>query len=226
MKKVRVIRMIVAALIVGFIAWLYTSGVYETFDPERLRDWVRNAGAWGGLLFVLSYAFLQPIGLNGLFFMLSAPMIWGTSDAFLLNWLGTIGSGLTAFVFARFMAKDWVQARVPKRMHRFDERLETQGFKTVVFLRLVFFTNPALQFALGISRVRFTPFFWGTLVGVFPFTLLLTLLGVRINAWLDAHPISTWPWSEIGAPLMVGALLLIALGVWFVRSRHFCYLRS
>ncbi len=88
------LKVAVAAAIAGLVAWIYASGAYERFDPVTMRDWVRQAGAWGGLLFIASYSCLQPFGVNGLVFLLSAPLIWDPTEAFLLNWAGTVGTGL------------------------------------------------------------------------------------------------------------------------------------
>ena len=62
--------------------------------------------AWGGVLFIIAYSLLQPFGLNGLVFLLSAPLIWSPTEAFLLNWAGTVGTGLFSFYGARFVARD------------------------------------------------------------------------------------------------------------------------
>ena len=140
------------------------------------------------MLFVLSYSCLQPFGVNGLVFLLSAPLIWTPSEAFALNWAGTVGTGLFSFAFARFVAWDWVQRRLPERVRRFDDRLHSRGFMTVLLLRLVFYTTPTVQWALGVSRVRIGPFLAGTVLGVAPFTLLMTFLGIRINATQPNSP--------------------------------------
>ncbi len=118
--------------------------------------WFQKAGPWGGVLFVGAYACLQPFGVNGLVFLLSAPLIWTPTEAFLLNWAGTIGTGLFSFLVARFVARDWIQQRLP-RIRRFDERLQTNGFRTVFLLRLIFYTTPTVQWALGVSRGRLRP---------------------------------------------------------------------
>lgn len=211
-------KVALVAIIVSLVVWLYTSGLYEEVDPKQARDFVRDAGVWGALLFVLSYSLLQPFGVNGLVFLLSAPLIWTSTEAFLLNWAGTVGTGLFSFAFARFIARDWVQRRLPNRVRRFDDRLHSRGFVTVLLLRFVFYTTPTVQYALGVSRVRIGPFLAGTVLGVAPFTLLMTLLGIRINAWLDLHPLSTWPWAKIGPIVVVGAILLAALGIYGFRK--------
>lgn len=217
MTRGSLVKIAVAAAIAASFAWVYVSGAYERFDPVQLRDWVRDAGPWGGLLFVASYSVLQPFGVNGLVFLLSAPLIWNPTEAFLLNWAGTIGTGLFSFAGARFFVRDWLQARLPARVRRFDERLQTNGFRTVLLLRLVFYTTPSVQWALGVSRVHFGPFLVASVLGVAPFTLGTTLVGIRVAAWLEAHPVSTWPWETIWPIVIVLTVVTVALGIWLLR---------
>ena len=181
MRKLRVALLL--SLVVA-IFWLYASGTYQNINLEGFRQWLRAQGVFGGVLFVLAYSFLQPLGINGLLFLLSAPAVWNGPEAFALNWIGTIGCGLTSFVFARFVAREWVQRRIPAKIRRFDERLAHDGFRTVFLLRLIFYTNPALQYALGVSHVRTRPFLLGSALGVLPFTLFITFAGARVAQWL------------------------------------------
>lgn len=212
------IKIGIAAAIAGLFAWVYVSGAYQEFDPAALRDWIRAAGPWGGLLFIVSYSLLQPFGVNGLVFLLSAPLIWGATEAFFLNWAGTVGSGLFSFAGARFFVRDWLQARLPARVRRFDERLQSHGFRTVLLLRLVFYTTPSVQWALGVSRVRFAPFLAASILGVAPFTLGTTLVGVRVAEWVEEHPVSTWPWDKIWPAVILATVVIVGTGVWALRK--------
>jgi uncharacterized membrane protein YdjX (TVP38/TMEM64 family) len=96
--------------------------------------------------------------------------------------------------------------------------LYSQGFRTVFLLRLVFYTAPSVQWALGVSRVGFSPFLVGTVLGVAPFTLMTTLLGVRGAAWLEEHPVATWPWDRLWPALILGAVIIAAVGVLVVKK--------
>jgi uncharacterized membrane protein YdjX (TVP38/TMEM64 family) len=174
------------ALLVAFLGalvGLHASGAFGAIDVEALQGLAREAGAWGGLAFVATYAFLQPLGVRSLFFLLSAPLIWSFPSAVLLSWTGAIVASVIAFGFARFVARDWAQSRAPTGMRRIDERLAEDGVRTVTLLRLVFYTTPALQLALGVSCVRFGPFLLGTMIGVLPFTLLMTLVGAELSSF-------------------------------------------
>lgn len=177
-------RVRLTLLIVFLVAalWLYASGGHELVQVDRLKSWFWAAGAWGGVAFIAVYALLQPLGVRSVFFLLSAPLIWSPASALLLSWVGAVVASAVAFGFARFVARDWAQERTPPRIRRLDDELAKDGFRTVTLLRLVFYTTPALQFALGVSRVRFRPFLLGTVVGVLPFTLLMTVFGAELSA--------------------------------------------
>ncbi len=218
MDRGSLLKIALAAALAALFAWVYVSGAYEQFDPVTMRDWVREAGPWGGLLFIVSYSVLQPFGVNGLVFLLSAPLIWTPTEAFLLNWAGTVGTGLFSYAGARFMVRDWLQQRLPKRVRRFDERLRTRSFQTVFLLRLVFYTTPSVQWALGVSQVRFIPFLVASILGVAPFTLGTTLVGVRVAAWIEEHPVATWPWDQIWPVVIIATVVTVALGVILLRK--------
>jgi uncharacterized membrane protein YdjX (TVP38/TMEM64 family) len=218
MGRGSLLKIAVATAVAALFAWVYVSGAYEQFDPATMRDWVREAGPWGGVLFIVSYSCLQPFGVNGLVFLLSAPLIWNPTEAFLLNWAGTVGTGLFSYAGARFMVRDWLQKRLPQRVRRFDERLRTHGFRTVFLLRLVFYTTPSVQWALGISRVRFLPFVVGSILGVAPFTLGTTLVGIRVAAWIEEHPVSTWPWDQIWPVVIATTVVLVTATILILRK--------
>lgn len=211
------VRLALAMLVISVATWFYASGTYAAIDPEKMRAWLQDAGAWGGVLFVLVYCVLQPLGVRSVFFLLSAPMVWQPLTAFALSWAGAVAASVAAFGFARFVGRAWVQRRLPPGIRRLDDRLATRGLRTVLLLRLFFYTAPTLQFALGVSRVRGGAFLTGTILGVVPFTALMTLLGAQINAWLVEHPISTWPWDRFG-PLIIALLLAVVTGAFlFIR---------
>ncbi|NNE20228.1 MAG: hypothetical protein HKN10_17300, partial [Myxococcales bacterium] len=59
MDRGSLLKVAFAALLAGAVAWIYASGAYQELDPATMREWFRNAGQWGGILFVAAYACLQ-----------------------------------------------------------------------------------------------------------------------------------------------------------------------
>jgi uncharacterized membrane protein YdjX (TVP38/TMEM64 family) len=94
-----------------------------------------------------------------------------------------IGSSLT-FLISRYLFRDWVEKKfLPKypKIKEYEKLLFTDGFKTVLFLRLVpLFPFNALNYILGVTRVTFKEYFLGTLIGIIPGTIVYVYLGDSI----------------------------------------------
>ena len=156
--------------------------------PQKIQAMLRTSGAWGPIAFVLTFAILQSLAVSAHIFIVSASLVWPAEFAVLLSWLGTLGSGLISFFFARYVARDWVQQRIPPKIQSYDSRLEKSGFITVLLLRFILFTSPVLQLGLGISSVKFRDFLLGTAIGNLPTVLVVTFASGAIVAWFQENP--------------------------------------
>lgn len=196
------------------LAVAHQLGIFQQFsDPAGVKRALVELGPWGYLAFIAAYAALQPFGVPGTVFVLAAPLIWSWPVAFGLSLAGTMGASVVGFLFARFVARDWVAARIPGRFQRYDDALGRRAFATVFMLRLVFWMPPPLHAFFGVSQVRFATHFWGSLAGYVLPILLVSAFGERLFAALSAAPRELW----IG--LAVGVAVLV-LGVWaFQRYR-------
>ncbi len=110
-------RLAVVALVLLTIAAAYHFGVFaRVAEPKALADTLVEMGAWGYLAFIVAYTVLQPFGVPGTIFIVAAPLIWPWKTAFALSMIGTMSASVVGFSFARFVAKDWVSARIPARL--------------------------------------------------------------------------------------------------------------
>lgn len=173
-------------------------------------------GAWGYLAFIVAYAVLQPFGVPGTVFIVAAPLNWPWHVAFALSMTGTMAASVVGFSFARFVARDWVTARIPARLRRYDEALERSAFQTVVVLRLLLWMPQALHWFFGVSRVRFSTHFWGSIVGYIPPLLLVSYLGASMFDASGRMQPSAWP---VMAGLVVASVVIAALARAYERRR-------
>lgn len=207
-RAVRTAR-IVAILIVGAgVLVAYRFGVIgQLSDPQSLARNLVEMGAWGYLAFIVAYACLQPFGVPGTVFVVAAPLIWPWKTAFALSMIGTMAASVVGFSFARFIARDWIAARIPARLRKYDDALEKSAFRTVVLLRLVFWMPQVLHSFLGVSKVRFWTHFWGSFVGYIPPLFLVSYLGSEI---FDASGhMQPRAWPIMGAMLAASVLLVL-----------------
>lgn len=203
------------ALVLLAIAWRF--GVFSRVDdPRGLAQSLVAMGAWGYLVFLVAYAVLQPFGVPGTIFIVAAPLIWPWHIAFALSMAGTMAASVIGFSFARFVARDWVSKRIPERFRRYDEALARNAFLTVVVLRLIFWMPQMLHAFFGVSKVRFSTHFWGSLVGYAPPLLLVSYLGASMFDASGRMQPSAWP---VMAGLGAASLAIAALARAYERRR-------
>ncbi len=181
-----------AAALIALALAAWRLELQRFLEPEALRSLIEAAGLWGPVLFVALFSVLEAMGVPGAVFMLAGVAIWEPGTAFLLNWMGGVGAGIVGFWFARTLGREWVAARLPERVRRFERRVERRGFQTVVVFRLVFFLFPPAHWALGLSPVAFGPFVLGTAVGLAPGIAAWSFGGGAAVEWLGRQPPSVW----------------------------------
>jgi len=189
-----------------------TSGLLDAArDPERVRMLVEATGPLAPALFVTAFATLSPFGMPALFLILGAVLVWPIWLALLLSWAGAVGAGLVGFAFARFAARDWVEARLPQRLRHLDTRVGERPVSTTILIRLFFFLMPPAHWALGVSRIGALPHLIGTSIGMAPWVVLYTLGGSGLVALVLRGPL--WVWLPVVAlVLLVWLSLVLRLG--------------
>lgn len=207
---------LVGLVLVGLVA-AWRSGVFASLgEPRALGDALVAMGGWGYLAFIVAYAVLQPFGVPGTVFIIAAPLIWPWHVAFALSMVGTMLASVVGFSFARFVARDWVSARIPARLRTYDEALERHAFETVVVLRLIFWMPQVLHSFFGVSKVGFWTHFWGSLVGYVPPLLLVSYLGASMFDASGRMQPAAWP---ILAGMLAASLAIATLARAWARRR-------
>jgi uncharacterized membrane protein YdjX (TVP38/TMEM64 family) len=189
-------------------------GLFENFSsPSAMKQVLLERGAWGYVVFIGAYAVLQPFGVPGTVFILAAPLVWPWPVAFALSMAGTMAASVIGFSFARFVARDWFERRIPARLQAYSAALAARGFVTVVTLRFIFWMPQILHAFLGVSRVGFWTHFWGSIVGYAVPLLLTAYFGERLFAIMSAMSPTEWL-------AMLGVTLCVGLGWWLWSRRR------
>ncbi len=198
---------VVACAALLLAAW--ATGLLDLLgDPERVRDLLREGGDASIVAYLLVFTVLAAVGIPSVVFLVPLPLVWSMPASLLLGTIGSMTSSLLGFWLARYVARDWVAARLPPRMRRFDEKLAEHAFRTVVIIRVAFFLTPPSTWFLALSRVPLSTYVIGTLVGGLPGIVFFVVVGGSFFGWLAARP----PW--------VWALAIGTAAVWvFLRRR-------
>lgn len=209
-------RVGLVAVVVTMLVVCHQLGVLSIFaEPVRVKAALLELGALGYLTFVVAYALLQPFGVPGTVFIFAAPLIWTWPVAFALSLVGTMAASVVGFSFARFVARDAVARRIPARFARYSDALERRGFATVFLLRFIFWMPPLLHAFFGVSKVRFSTHFWGSLVGYLVPLFLVSYFGERLVQVMLSAPPSAW----LGVAIVTLAIVGIGV-VWRRRGRQ------
>jgi uncharacterized membrane protein YdjX (TVP38/TMEM64 family) len=208
-------------LVAAAVALLVASwrlGLLSLFaDPERLKVALLDMGGAGYAAFLGVFALLQPLGVPGIVLVVAASWVWPKPIAFALSVTGSILASATGFLFARFVARDWVAANIPERFRRFDDRIAERGFAAALVLRLVFLMNPFLHGLFGISKIRFRSYLVGSALGYLPgIAVWVWASGAAIDFLRERDPSRYLPWA--GAA--VACLVAVRVYLWRRNQRQ------
>ena len=159
---------------VAISIWAYRAGV----TPEMLQAWVASLGIWAPIGFVLLYGIATVAAIPGGIFDLTGGAVFGPYLGSLLDLIGgTLGAAL-AFLVARYIARDWLEARAGPRLQSVMRSVHEEGWQFVAFVRLVpIFPFNVVNYLLGLTRIPFHHYLAATVVFMAPSTVAYTWLG-------------------------------------------------
>ncbi len=152
-----------------------------------VTDWLQSAVAWidanravSWLVFILMYVTATVLLLPGSLLTLVAGFVFGLGYGFaMVSFSSVVGASL-AFLIGRFFAREWVAERLTgmPRFAALDAAIAERGALIVLLTRLspVFPFN-LLNYALGLTGVRFWTYVGVSWIGMVPGTLLYVYLG-------------------------------------------------
>jgi phospholipase D1/2 len=147
-----------------------------------------------------------PITLLNLATVFAFGPVWGNIYG-LIGWLLTSTEG---YGVGRLLGKDWLHKLAGRRLARVVDGVGRHGFLSVLAMRVV----PIGPFTLvnmfiGSSGIRFSDFFFASVVGRLPGILVLTLFGVQLETALREPGMTSFAllvFILIAAPLLVSSL--------------------
>ena len=168
-------KAIVFALFLAAMIFLFRfTPVRQYISPDYLQSLVNFFGPWAPLAFVLLYAGGICLFLPATLFTGIGAVLFGTLYGFLYNELGAMLGASLAFFIGRYLGRDFAAGLIGERLKKYDDRIAANGFVTVLYLRLVFFPFTPLNFGMGLTRVTFKEYFFGTLFGILAGGFVLT----------------------------------------------------
>ncbi len=186
LKRRAMLKLLILAAVILFIAlglvtqqeWI---GYFKTGDWASLAE---EMGNQRGTILVITFVFMLMQNIFSLtpFLLLTMFNIWlfGFSYGYLWSLTGNFLGSVLVFYLARYGFQNWAE----KYNHlEFKRKVEKNGFKVVLFLRLFpFMPASIVNIGSGLSKISARDYIFATFIGNTVFVFILSLFSAGVIA--------------------------------------------
>lgn len=189
--------MIKRLLFIGWVILISGTAYYlyqQDVTPMMLREYFMMLGPWAFLAYVLAYTLRAVVFFPTSIMTPLSALLFGPVYGWMLTYVGETLSATVAFFIARYFGKDLhlekTDGSTPGKFAQFILKykggLESNGFQTVLFLRLVpLFPFDFVNYGCGLTKIPYRTYLIATLIGVIPgLTAYIFLGGSFMNPYL------------------------------------------
>jgi uncharacterized membrane protein YdjX (TVP38/TMEM64 family) len=173
----------------------------QYLEKERLRQFVAGYGIWGPIVYLTIWTLAPPLFLPGLPITLAGGVLFGPFWGTVYTIFGATVGATLAFLVARYLARDWVAAKIAgTRLATLDDKVAREGWEIVAFTRLIpIFPFFLLNYAFGLTRIPLLHYILATFFGMIPITAAYVYFSANV---LDLFQ------GKFSKELLIGVLLL------------------
>ena len=176
------------AFIAAAIVLVRLTPVKDYLTAEALGRFLATAGLWAPLVFIVIYALGVCLFVPGSILTGLGAVIFGAYWGFVYVWVGAMIGASAAFHIGRTLGRDFAASLVGDRLRKYDDAIERNGFATVLYLRLIYFPFTPLNFGMGLTKVHFWDYFFGTGLGILVGTFIFTFFfGTLKDVWASGN---------------------------------------
>jgi uncharacterized membrane protein YdjX (TVP38/TMEM64 family) len=185
---------ILAAFIAAAIALVRYSPLQDYLTADGLGRFLAGAGLWAPLVFIAVYAVGVCLFVPGSVLTGIGAVIFGAYWGFVYVWTGAMIGASIAFLIGRTLGREFAASLVGNRLRKYDDVIERKGFATVLYLRLIYFPFTPMNFGMGLTKVNFRDYFFGTALGILVGTFIFTFfIGSLKEIWASGD------WAELAS---------------------------
>ncbi|WP_243374943.1 TVP38/TMEM64 family protein [Geotalea sp. SG265] len=151
-------------------------------NRARLISYYEGHKAVAAIAFIAVYVIQTALSLPGAAILsLAAGAIFGVVHGTLYANIAATSGAALAFLVSRYLLRDVVQKHFGGRLEALNRELDQRGFGYLLFLRLVpIFPFFLINLAAGMTGVRFSTFFFATLIGIIPGSFVFCNAGASL----------------------------------------------
>ncbi|MFV0532442.1 MAG: TVP38/TMEM64 family protein [Cumulibacter sp.] len=188
--------------------------VFGLPSGAEIRDGVAQWGLWGPVFFVLVFSLVTVGPFPKSILSMAAGALWGVAGGVLICMCAGALGATYSFFLGRYVIGRSVRPLVGPHMREVDEAVD-RNFLAVLGIRLLpVLPFTLLNYAFGVTRIRYTFFAVATLLGSIPATTAYVLVGA------SGGDVTSWQfWVALGAIGMLSVIALIMTAVRRGRNR-------
>ncbi len=178
--------------IAGAIFLIRFTPIRSYLTPEALGNFLKIAGIWAPVIYILIYTVGVCLFLPGTLLTGLGAAIFGAYWGFLYVWFGAMFGASIAFFIGRTLGREFAASLIGDRLRKYDDAVGRNGFATVLYLRLVYFPFTPMNFGMGLTKVHFRDYVFGTGLGIIVGTFIFTFfVGTLKDVWTSGN------WGEL-----------------------------
>lgn len=190
--KAVVKAIILTAFIAGAILLIRFTPVKTYLTAEELSRFLETVGFWAPLVYIAFYSLGVCLFVPGTLLTGLGAAIFGAYWGFVYVWIGAMLGASAAFFIGRTLGRDFAASLIGDKLKKYDDAIERNGFATVLYLRLVYFPFTPMNFGMGLTKVRFKDYVFGTGLGIIVGTFIFTFfIGTLKDVWVSGN------WGEL-----------------------------
>ena len=163
------LRLLLLALVVASIYLTVNKmGLLQQTDSESIRKLIAQSGFSGVLVFFLVFTVGQLLYIPGMVFVAAAGLAFGQNLGMLYGMIGAAISITVSFYLVRYVGGTPLATTRRPWVRRAMAKLETQPFKSIFVMRVLFSTGPWLNYMLAMSSVKYRHYISASVLGIIP----------------------------------------------------------
>ncbi len=216
--KKKVIFLVTSVIVLVILNKYNILDIFSFENINELKAYISSFGMLAPVVFITLFAVATVLFVPGLPVTVLSGILFGVFQGTIYVVIGSTIGVSAAFLVGRYLGRDFVKKITEKneKITRLDGYIKEHGDTILIISRLVpVFPFNLQNYAYGITDVKFSTYFWYSLIFMIPGTFIYTSFG--------ALAYSSIPLKEI---MLYSGILLIALCLLIILPRKFFKIHS
>jgi uncharacterized membrane protein YdjX (TVP38/TMEM64 family) len=152
-------------------------------NQKDLQLWLQQMGMWAPILYILIYSIATICILPSTPLNLTGGAIFGSVWGTVWTSIAAIFAAVLSFGFSRTIGRKLVEQKLAGKWESIDREMHQGGFFYMFAIRLLpLIPYGIVNFAAGLTSIKFRDYFLGTLLGTVPGILPFVMMGAGLTA--------------------------------------------